>query len=762
MRQRPAHILILTLLLLLPLLSTATTHAGEGEVTLRTMSLDDLVSPMEPFRNMLSGRNWLVTSGLDPVLGVGLGGTVGAPVASGPSAPFSQGGGGGAALVPYRDPSVKFSRNILIPTDFSQFPFQTEPSIAVDPKDPDHILVGLIDYNFPNMVTYSSIDGGETWEGPHQAKYPRSDLAAAGDPIVAFDSNGDAYYAFISLDIAEFTIGPILGSTVVSSISVATSSDGGFTWADAVQTHQSTLATRPLPTLDDGRTRGEIEFGFLDKPWMTIGPHPDDPDKDIIYVVYTNFLQTAEIFWIDELPFLGAGQLETVIELVQSEDGGTTWTDPIEVSPRAQYTILFDAPTTQQETGQSTSSRKVVQGPDVAVAPDGTVYVAWLDTTTDDSFEGLAEIYVARSEDAGATFSGDQTAAARFPEPGFRARNSVFRSWASTFPKLAVTPNGDVHALWVGLPTDDPEDDGDVFYIRSTDEGRTWSRRIKVNDDEASSFQFFPDISSDPNGNLHAMWGDFRDDPFQVSYHIYYATSEDGGDTWNVNSRVTDFPSNPNLAFPGGRFIGDYFGITATEDDVYMVWADGRLGEFGPANQKIGFARQQGMPAPSIFITPPSGPAGQDIVIQGHNFQPNRTVFIEVAGVIVSTARTQDTGRFTTQIFMPISGEGAHVVRVIEESGNQASTSFFMDFGFNTIQNTTDDLTDLIQRMDGGEPGPGGSVSQQLEEIRQAIEALSDDGGGSSSGLLIFLLLAALVPILAGGGVLLYVLRRRA
>jgi hypothetical protein len=216
------------------------------------------------------------------------------------------------------------------------------------------------------------------------------------------------------------------------------------------------------------------------------------------------------------------------------------------------------------------------------------------------------------------------------------------------------------------------------------------------------------------------------------------------------------------LAFPGGRFIGDYFGITATEDDVYMVWADGRLGEFGPANQKIGFARQQGMPAPSIFITPPSGPAGQDLVIQGHNFQPDRTVFIEVAGVIVSTARTQDTGRFTTQIFMPISGEGAHVVRAIEESGNQANTSFFMDFGFNTIQDSTDGLTDLIQRIDDGESGSGSSVSQQLEELKLAVEALSGEDGGTSSRLLIFLLMAALIPILAGGGALLYLLRRRA
>ena len=129
----------------------------------------------------------------------------------------------------------------------------------------------------------------------------------------------------------------------------------------------------------------------------------------------------------------------------------------------------------------------------------------------------------------------------------------------------------------MGLPSDDPNDDGDIFAVSSTDKGRNWSRRILVNDDQTSSFQFFPEISVDPKGTIHAMWGDYRDDPNDVGYNIYYSTSEDGGKTWSINSRVSDFPSNPNKAFPGGRFIGDYFAIEATEDDVYMVWADSRL-----------------------------------------------------------------------------------------------------------------------------------------------------------------------------------------
>ena len=771
MRRRRVYNIPVLLVLLLVLLPVVTVQAGEGEVNLRALKPGELSAPMEFFRRMLSGRSWLITSGLDPVLGIGLGGTKAAPPSSGGGGPASQAGGGGAALVPYRDPSAKFSRNILIPNDFSQFPFQTEPSIAVDPKDPDHILVGMIDYNFPNMATYSSIDGGATWEGPHQAKFPRKDLASAGDPVVAFDSKGTAYYAYISLDIEEYTVGPLLGSAIVSRISLSSSTDGGFTWKDPVQSSRSNLVTRTLPSTD-GRLRGEIEIGFLDKPWMTIGPHPDDPTKDVIYVAYTNFIQTVGIFWIDELPFLGAGQLETVIELVRSEDGGVTWSDAIEVSPRAQYTILFNPVTdavTQEEVGQASSVRQVVQGPDVAVAPDGTVYVAWLDTTPDDTFEGLAEIHVSRSDDAGVTFERPRRVSG-FLEPGFRSRTNIFRSWASTFPKLGIGPNGEVYVLWVAIPADDPEDDGDVFAVRSTDQGRTWSRRIKVNDDDTNHFQFFPELAVDPNGALHAMWGDFRDDPFQVSYHMYYATSEDGGQTWSQNSRVTDFPSNPNKAFPSGRFIGDYFAIAATDDDVYMVWADGRLGEFGPPNQKIAFARKRLMPAPSIFISPPSGPGGKDVIIQGFNFQPDRNIFIEVAGVIVSTARTQAEGRFTTQIFVPIAGEGAHAVRVIDASGNVASSSFFMDFGFDTIQQTTAKLDDIVQSVDalaqGGVPPPADVSSSLAEELRQlkiAVENLGPPGDsrtGISPLLLILIVGGGAIPVLVVGG-LLVTLRRR-
>ena len=98
------------------------------------------------------------------------------------------------------------------------------------------------------------------------------------------------------------------------------------------------------------------------------------------------------------------------------------------------------------------------------------------------------------------------------------------------------------------------------------------------------------------------MWGDMRDDRVGTRYHIYYTTSSDQGETWGFelqelnirteDTRVTDFPSNPNKGFPNGQFIGDYFAIVASDEEVYMVWADSRLGEFGGFNQKIAFARR--------------------------------------------------------------------------------------------------------------------------------------------------------------------------
>ena len=322
-----------------------------------------------------------------------------------------------------------------------------------------------------------------------------------------------------------------------------------------------------------------------------------------------------------------------------------------------------------------------------------------MDTTDDGPFEGLAQMYVAASEDGGESWTPGRRVST-FLEPGFSPRTTFFRYWGSGFAQLATGPEGEVYAGYVGLPAGTPSDDGDLFVVRSLDKGRTWGRPVKVNDDRTGRMQFFPSIATSPDGRLHAMWGDMRDDPKELRYHIYYAVSEDQGESFGLNARVTDSSSNPNWGFPGGQFIGDYFSIAATDEDVYLVWADSRLGEFQGTNQKIAFARQRQVPSPSIFLSPPEGAGGQPVTIQGFNFQADQNLFIQLSGSIVSTARTSPLGTFTANLFIPIAGEGAHDVLVLDASGNVAPASYFMSFGFDNIRDTADQVEE-IQAMLG-------------------------------------------------------------
>jgi hypothetical protein len=221
--------------------------------------------------------------------------------------------------------------------------------------------------------------------------------------------------------------------------------------------------------------------------------------------------------------------------------------------------------------------------------PDGTLVMTYLDTTNDGVQEGLATIMVVISPDAGQTLS-QPIQAGVFRELHFQPRNSSFRYWGAAFPQLAVGPNNDIYIATTVRSSDTPTDDGDIVLMRSLDKGQTWQPPARINQDDTDRAQFFPSIAVSADGVLHAMWGDMRDDPEEARYHIYYTRSDDQGETFgfenaeiglNVpDTRVTDFPSNSLRGFPGGRFIGDYFSLAANEDDVYMVWADTRLGEF--------------------------------------------------------------------------------------------------------------------------------------------------------------------------------------
>ena len=158
-----------------------------------------------------------------------------------------------------------------------------------------------------------------------------------------------------------------------------------------------------------------------------------------------------------------------------------------------------------------------------------------------------------------------------------------------------------------------------------------------------------------------------------------------------------------------------------------MAWADARLGEFGGVNQKIGFSRLSAIPSPEVFLSPAAGPGGQKVTLQGFGFQPKMDIFVLLGDATIALARTNDEGRFSSQLFMPVTGEGAQTLRAVDASGNVASTSFFTEFGFGSIE-------DLMLRLE-----------QQVDEIKEQSSTDADvdllvssgTGGPPSTGLAI-------------------------
>ncbi len=726
-----------------------------GEVEVRNPMPPPVLSRFEATRlisHMLTGRTSLILYGIDPATSLDEGGPgevkgIGTVQESGGSSqqqtptPALQAPGAAGVLVPFRSPAPAFSRNVLITRDFSRFPFQTEPHIAVNPRNPDHIVVGVIDYNFPSVSAYVSIDGGETWEGPFLVKYLQRDLGTGGDPVVGFDRKGNVYYVMLSIGEEEFRVGPYLITDLVSSVAISTSVDGGRTWSEPISGARSDIKLRRSFVDEAGRLRGQISFEFIDKPWMAVGPDKLNPSEDAIYVTYTEFAVIFELFYAGELVFLANPVLETTIKLVKGTNEGRSWSAPVEVSP-----------TVVRQFGPGAGPKRVLQGSNVAVAQDGTVYIAYLDTLDDGEMRGLAEIKVVRSDDGGRTWSRPVTAAV-FNEIPFRPRNANFRYWGSAFPQIAVGPNGEVYVVFVGKPLEKPLDDGDVYFVRSLDGGRTWSRPLRLNDDETNRLQFFPAIAVDSKGTIHVIWGDMRDDPSEIRYHIYYTRSEDRGETWGfevreigqrfVNTRVTDSYSNPNYCFPQGAFIGDYFAIKATENDVYAVWADCRLGEFIGLNQKIGFARLRPMREPSIFISPPVGAAGQSVTIRGSNFQPDSNIYVEVSGSVIATTRSTPEGTFTIRLFLPVTTEGPQTVVVYDQSGNFAQASFYTQFGFDSIWKGLE----AVRKA-------GDELSSRIRELETSSSSLGKSGDQPSSQDLATYLVAAVSAVVGVVGVL--------
>ncbi len=204
-------------------------------------------------------------------------------------------------------------------------------------------------------------------------------------------------------------------------------------------------------------------------------------------------------FWVETLQESDVqfGPLSTAIQYSQSVDG--RWARPVSI---------LSSPTGKTEQ------------PAVAVDGRGRIFVAW-------SGGNNGEIYFSYASTAGASLPSDWSKPKMLTEEGRPAES----------PSVAVAPSGAIYVIY-SVPL--LEGRG-VMMVTSADNGGAWSAPIPVFDGVAANWEMVtePRLTIDASGVLHLQ---MFHSPLPTSIRgneLYYIRSTDGGASWSEAARVS-------------------------------------------------------------------------------------------------------------------------------------------------------------------------------------------------------------------------------
>lgn len=490
-----------------------------------------------------------------------------------------------------------------------QYTSHSEPTIAMDPLDHDHLMAGSKMYENNDAYlfkvgTYESMDGGRTWQDQgHLPGYcqapgqcdPGNETAyrTTSDPTIAFDDEGNAY--------ANVLDAPGGTASFVGFNMTLHTKRPGQPWSGPTTVH-------------DNRVNALTTQLFLDdKNWIAVdnvtdvkgGPNRPKDGK----------IGTMYICWSFDGTGIGPAPLPLQqIVVMRSLDGGRTWgglapKDNIPY-PVSQKTLISGI------------------GCHVAIGPRGEVYITWYDNQ-------LNALMQSKSTNRGATwslatpiagisgvnvpFAGESFRNLSIPTTAVDSQGTVYVAAASL--NAAGRPLiGNLGAIAAQIKSGElsidelrkmleskkanniagkdykaggdglgPMSGSDIVLFKSTNGGRSYSGPIRVNQDPGNgdADQFQPWMAVTPSGQVNISYFDRRDDPANYFINTYLSRSEDGGRTF-TDVRVSQRMWDPAVNAPtsvSGKFIGDYQGLVADDDVAIPFWNDTQLAAL-PATDK--------------------------------------------------------------------------------------------------------------------------------------------------------------------------------
>jgi len=503
---------------------------------------------------------------------------------------------------------------------------QNEPAVAMDPRNTNVILGSSNDYcGVYNSVDadhnpvasgpiwlgyYRSVDGGSSFTSSLVPGYPGDTspydalahirTASAGDPVIAWDGHGRAFFG------SESSGDPAGTAKTFGDVWVARFENPGG--ADASDTSKDGLAYGGTETIAQGSSAPNLLGVFHDKTAIEADRTGGRCDGNV-YFAWARF---------------SGNHGNSNIYFSRSTDHGVSWSSPSLLTSQVQN----------------------VQDPSIAVTGNGNVYVTWdQGSTNSGQTEGVG---VVKSTDCGATFGSDQIlvgytgysaqdVSAPQPMPMPQTRPDDPASADDTSAQGSARDCGDFADACQsgytffrrGTNTQTTADEYDathewlyVVYDASKgpvfDTGTTYGTLEvgkaaqtaayfvrydgatgkvdlgpRLLDDQPSGDQVFPDIGAD-RGVLHTLWWDSRNDrcyspilpigncpggTTDASLDVYARKSIDHGETWTTPVKLTDAMSNPNYEQFDNRavpFAGDYLTIASNGDDSFGTWTDSR------------------------------------------------------------------------------------------------------------------------------------------------------------------------------------------
>ena len=266
-----------------------------------------------------------------------------------------------------------------------------------------------------------------------------------------------------------------------------------------------------------------------DKQWAT-----SEKTSNYIYTTWTQFDKYGSSDVADS----------SNIMFSTSTDGGLSW---------------FAARKINETPGDCVDGDNTVEGAVPCMGPQNEIYVSWA---------GPDGLVFDKSIDGGAMFLDNDIFVNTIPGgwdfdiPGISRCNGL----PITDCDVSGGPNnGTIYINWSdqrnGL------DDTDIWLVKSTDQGDTWSAPIRVNNDTTQTHQFFTWMDIDQStGYLYFVFYDRRRFT-DIQTDVTLAISKDGGQTFE-NYKISESPFSPTDQV----FFGDYTNISVQDGIVRPIW----------------------------------------------------------------------------------------------------------------------------------------------------------------------------------------------